>query len=385
MVRSVRTRADRRLFVDLPYRLYQDDPNWVPPLLSDTLALIKPGKNGWLSHANAQLFVATENGRVVGRISAHIGTRALQMPAHHRFGPTVGYWGLMEAEREEVFDLLLAIAEAWLHKQGMTRALGPIGMSFWKIPDGHVDETDLPPTLLGDTRPDYRRWIERAGYHRVKQFFTYDLDITRDLPPIVQHIIASGRQDSRIKIRSANRLRLKEEKATIHSILNNSLSDSLDIVPFTRLEVEQLGGKLHSLILDDLVRIAELDGVPVAFMIAFPNLNEVLVSLKGRLLPFGWAKMLLWLRSPKARTVRVPLLGVVKELQKTQIASQLVFMMIEDIRSASFDRYGATCGEIGWILEDNQEMRWIAETMNSRVNKIYNVYSKNLGLMGSLH
>ena len=129
---------------------------------------------------------------------------------------------------------------------------------------------------------------------------------------------------------------------------------------------------------NDLIRIAELDGKPVAFMITLPDLNEAIKPLNGSLLPFGWAKLLLWLRKPKVRTMRVPLMGVVKELQASRMASQLAFMMIEYIRKASVDHYGASRGEIGWILDDNQGMRSIAETIESRVNKVYQVYGKQL-------
>ena len=102
-IRPVTTKKDRKAFVDLPFRLYADDPNWVPPLKSEALGLITPEKNGWFSHAKAQLFLAEENGRVVGRISAHIDTLALTMPAEQGFGPGVGQWGLMDAERQDIF------------------------------------------------------------------------------------------------------------------------------------------------------------------------------------------------------------------------------------------------------------------------------------------
>ena len=129
---------------------------------------------------------------------------------------------------------------------------------------------------------------------------------------------------------------------------------------------------------NDLIRIAELDGRPVAFMITLPDLNEAIKPLNGSLLPFGWAKLLLWLRKPQVRTMRVPLMGVLKELQSSRMASQLAFMMIEYIRRAALTRYGATRGEIGWVLDDNQGMNAIAETIQSRVNKTYEIYQKTL-------
>jgi hypothetical protein len=347
-ITCVATKRDRNAFVDLPFRLYRDDPSWVPPLKGEALGLITPDKNGWFSHARAQLFLAYENGRVVGRISAHIDTLALTMPAAQGFGPEVGQWGLMEAEREDVFNALLARAEDWLRSQGMTRALGPISMSIWEEPGLLVDGFDHPPTIMmGHAKRAYRHWIERAGYRSVKQLLTYELDITKDFPKIVQRIVASGEADPRIRIREVDKTNFAQEAAIILAILNDAWSDNWGFVPLTAPEIRDVGIKLKPIVFNDLIRIAELDGTPVAFMITLPDLNEAIKPLNGSLLPFGWAKLLLWPRRPKVRTVRVPLMGVIKDHQSSRMASQLAFMMIEYIRRASIDVYGATRGEIG--------------------------------------
>lgn len=378
-IRPVQTKRDRKAFVDLPFRLYRDDPNWVPPLKSESLGLITPENNGWYSHAKAQLFLAGRNGKVVGRISAHIDTLALEMPQVQGFGPGTGQWGLMEAEDQGVFAVLLQAAETWLREQGMTRALGPISQSIWEEPGLLIDGYDHPPTvMMGHAKREYRGWIEGAGYQPVKQLMTYDLDITQEFPPIVQRIIKSGEKNARINVRMVDKSRFDEEAAIILSILNDAWSDNWGFVPLTPPEIRDVGVKLKPIVFNDLIRIAELDGKPVAFMITLPDLNEPLAGLNGSLLPFGWAKLLLWLRRPKVRTMRVPLMGVVKELQSSRMASQLAFMMIEYIRRASITHYGATRGEIGWILDDNQGMRSIAETIDSRVNKVYQVYEKTL-------
>ncbi|OWK28268.1 N-acetyltransferase [Sphingomonas mucosissima] len=378
-IRPVQTKRDRKTFVDLPFRLYRDDPNWVPPLKSEALSLLAPEKNGWYSHAKAQLFLAERNGRTVGRISAHIDTLALEMPTAQGFGPGTGQWGLMEAEDAGVFTALLAAAEQWLRDQGMTRVLGPISQSIWEEPGLLIEGYDHPPTIMmGHAKREYRGWIEGAGYQPAKQMMCYELDITQDFPPIVQRIIKSGEKNARITVRMVDKSRFDEEAAIILSILNDAWSDNWGFVPLTPPEIRDVGVKLKPIVFNDLIRIAELDGKPVAFMITLPDLNEPLAKLNGSLLPFGWAKLLLWLRRPKVRTMRVPLMGVVKELQSSRLASQLAFMMIEYIRRASITRYGATRGEIGWILDDNQGMRSIAETIDSRVNKVYQVYEKAL-------
>ncbi len=378
-IRPVETKKDRKIFIDLPFRLYADDPNWAPPLKSEALGLITPEKNGWFSHAKAQLFLAEEDGRVVGRISAHIDTLALTMPPEQGFGPGVGQWGLMEAERQDVFQALLARAEAWLREQGMTRALGPISMSIWEEPGLLIDGYDHPPTIMmGHAKREYRGWIEWAQYRPIKQLMTYEVDVTKQFPPIVQRIIKSGEKNPRIVIRNVDKTKFEEEAAIILSILNDAWKDNWGFVPLTPPEIKDVGVKLKPIVFNDLIRIAEVDGVPSAFMITLPDMNEAIKPLNGNLLPFGWVKLLWWLRKPKVRTVRVPLMGVVKELQASRMASQLAFMMIEYIRRASVEHYDAKRAEIGWILDDNQGMRSIAETIESRVNKVYQVYERVL-------
>ena len=378
-IRPVTTKRDRKSFIDVPFRLYKDDPNWVPPLKREALGLITPAKNGWYSHAKAQLFLAELGGQVVGRISAHIDTLALAADPAQGFGPGTGFWGLMEAEREEVFAALLARAEDWLRDKGTTRAIGPVSQSIWEDPGLLTQGFDHPPTvMMGHARPEYREWVERAGYAAVKKLYTYDLDVTREFSPLVKRIIQSGEKNPRIVVRQVDKSRFEEEAAIILSILNDAWSDNWGYIPLTPPEIKDVGVKLKPIVFNDLIRIAEVDGKPVAFMITLPDLNEAITPLNGNLLPFGWAKLLLWLRRPKVRTVRVPLMGVVKALQTSRMASQLAFMMIEYIRHASVAHYGATRGEIGWILDDNQGMRSIAEAIQCRINKTYTVYAREL-------
>jgi hypothetical protein len=378
-IRPIDGKADRKKFVDLPFRLYKDDPNWVPPLKSEALGLITPGKNGWFSHAKAQLFLAEQDGRVVGRISAHIDTLALTMPADKGFGPGCGQFGLFEAENEGIGHALIATAEQWLREQGMSRVIGPISMSIWEEPGLLIQGYDHPPTvMMGHAKPEYRGWIEAAGYKPVKQLVTYDLDITGGFPPLVNRIVAMGEKNPRIRIREVDKSKFDEEAAIILAILNDAWSDNWGFVPLTQPEIDDVGTKLKPIVFNDLIRIAELDGRPVAFMITLPDLNEVIKPLNGNLLPFGWAKLLWWLKRPRARTMRVPLMGVVKELQASRMASQLAFMMIEYIRRAAVSRYGASRGEIGWILDDNQGMNAIADAIESKINKVYQIYEKVL-------
>lgn len=378
-IRPITSKSDFKRFVDLPFRLYKDDPNWVPPLKGEALGLLLPAKNGWLSHAKQQLFLAERGGQVVGRISAHIDTLAQEMPADRGFGPGSGQFGYFDAEDGTTAKALINAAEGWLKQQGVNRVLGPISGSIWEEPGLLIEGYDHPPTIMmGHAKPEYRQWIEDAGYHPVKRLQTYELDITKPFPALIERIVAAGERNARIVIREVDKSQFEEEAAIILSILNDAWSDNWGFVPLTPPEIKDVGVKLKPIVFNNLIRIADLDGRPVAFMITLPDLNEAIKPLNGKLLPFGWAKLLLWLRKPQVRTMRVPLMGVVKELQASRMASQLAFMMIEYIRRVAVSDYGASRGEIGWVLDDNQGMNAIADAIESRVNKVYQVYEKTL-------
>ncbi|AOL22566.1 hypothetical protein Ga0102493_111539 [Erythrobacter litoralis] len=370
----------RARFVDIGRAFAAQVPHAVPQLRSEQLELVDPARNPFFGHARAQLFVATRGGRDVGRISAHIDELALQMPAEQGFGPGAGMFGYFDAEDEAISHALLSAAEGWLAKEGMTRALGPISMSIWEEPGLLVRGGDHPPRIMMGHHPEhYAAWIESAGYARVKTLHTYQLDIPRGFPPIVQRIVQSGERNPRISVRHVNKARWDEEAETVLGILNDAWSDNWGFVPFTPQEVAHAGRKLKPIIREDLNMIAELDGKPVAFMLTFPDINDVLARTGGRLFPFGWLQMMRWLRHPAGSDMRVPLMGVLKELHNSRLASQLAFMMISAIRDNAYETYGSTLGEIGWILDDNRGMVAIADAIESEINREYAIYEKPLG------
>ena len=378
-IEAVSGKRELSAFIDCAYRLNASDPNWIAPLRSEMVELLTPGKNPFFEHARVQLFLARRGDEVVGRISAHIDELALGQPPEQGMGPGTGNWGLFEAVDETVGAALITRAEEWLREQGMTRILAPISMSVWEEPGLLVKGNDHPPTvMMGHDDARYQGWIEALGYGRAKSLLTYELDITQKFPPLLQRIIASGERNEKIVIRKVDKSQFERDARIIMHILNDAWSDNWGFVPFTEKEIAYTGKKLKPLVFEDLIMIAELEGEPVAFMMTLPDANEVIGGLNGSLLPFGWLKMLRWLRKPRVKTMRVPLMGVLKKLQSSRMASQLAFMMIEYIRRASVSEYGATRGEIGWILEDNKGMIAIAEAIESRVNREYVIYEKAL-------
>ncbi|RZV32348.1 MAG: N-acetyltransferase [Sphingomonadaceae bacterium] len=378
-IRSVIDKAGRKAFVDLGLSMARKVPHSVPQLRSEMLELINPDKNPFFGHATVALFMAYRGNRPVGRISAHIDHLALKIPPEQGMGPGTGMFGYFDAEDEEVAAALLAHAEEWNRAQGMTRVLGPISMSIWEEPGLLVRGHDHSPMILMGHHPEhYKGWIEAAGYTKAKSLLTYDIVVRNEFPPLINRIVQSGERNSRITMRPVDLSQIDREIDIILKILNNAWSRNWGFVPFTEAEVAYAGKKLKQIIHPEVNRICELDGKPVAFMLTFPDVNDVLKKIGGRLLPFGWFHLLRWLRKPVGAGMRVPLMGVVKEVQNSRLASQLAFMMINDIRETALDRFGSDRAEIGWILDDNQGMKAIADAINSKVNREYWIFEKSL-------
>lgn len=378
-IRPVTDKAGRKAFVTLGRTFAAREPHSVPQLHSEMMELIDPDKNPFFGHATAQLFIAYRGGKPVGRISAHIDHLALQIPPEQGMGPGTGMFGYFDAEDAEVAAALLQHAEQWNREQGMTRVLGPISMSIWEEPGLLVRGQDHSPMIMMGHHPaHYREWIEAAGFSKAKALLTYDLQVNKEFPPLVQRIVQSGERNPRITIRPVDLDRFEQEIEIVLRILNDAWSQNWGFVPFTPEEVAYAGKKLKQIIHPEINRIAELDGEPVAFMLTFPDINDVLKKVKGSLLPFGWLHLLRWLRQPMGAGMRVPLMGVVRELHNSRLASQLAFMMIEDIRRTAVNVFHSRRAEIGWILDDNQGMVAIADAIGSKVNREYWIFEKSL-------
>ena len=380
VIRPVSGKAGRAEFVDLGRRFAAREPHSVPQLRSEQLELIDPDRNPFFGHARAAFFIAYRGDTPVGRISAHIDELALELPREQGMGPGTGMFGYFDAEDEPTARALLAQAEAWNHAQGMTRVLGPISLSIWEEPGLLVKGQDHPPTMLMGHHPaHYRGWIEDAGYAPAKTLLTYELDITQDFPPLIRRIVQSGERNARITVRPVDKAHWDRDLAIVLAILNDAWSDNWGFVPFTDREIAYAAKKMKPIVHERLNMIAEVDGEPVAFMLTFPDMNAVLKRMNGRLLPFGWLRLLRWLKKPIGADMRVPLMGVRRELQNSRMASQLAFMMIERIRQNATRDFKSVRGEIGWILEDNKGMLAIADAIESRINREYVIFEKPLG------
>jgi hypothetical protein len=180
-----------------------------------------------------------------------------------------------------------------------------------------------------------------------------------------------------VTIRPLNSKGKAADYEAMRDIFNDAWSDNWGFVPFTREEFAETAKVLSFLLSDDYIQFAEIEGRPVAFITAFPNLNELIGDLRGRLLPFGWAKLLWRLKVRGPTSARVALMGVRKEYQNSRLGPTLAFLVIDAVRKAMQQR-GVTSVEMGWILEDNHGMRHIIEAIGSTIYKRYRVYQKPL-------
>ena len=363
--------ADRKAFIELPKRLYRADPNWVAPLDMEQRHRLF-GKNPFFDHARMAAWLARRGSRTTGRITAQVDR--LYQETH---GDSVGYFGMLEAEDDAgTITALLAAAEEWLRHQGVSSLRGPFNLSINEETGLLVDGFDKPPfVMMGHSAHYMAGHLEKSGYRNAKDLYTYIVSPDFTTPPVMAKLVAGI--GGRVTVRPLNRNRARHDFETIRDIFNDAWSDNWGFVPFTRAEFAELTRLLSSLVPWDYVQIAEVDGVPAAFIVVLPNINEATRDLNGRLLPLGWAKLLWRLKAGTPATARVPLMGVRRRFQSSRLGPALAFMVIDAARKAGLKR-GLREVEMGWILEDNSAMRNIIESLGGQIYKTYRVFEKEL-------
>ena len=370
-VKPVSDNRDLLQFIRLPWSIYSDDPVWVPPLILERKEHLSP-HNPYFEHARYQAWIAYRNEEPVGRISAQIDQLHLD-----RYADNTGFFGMIEAEdSHEIFKLLFDTAENWLRGNGMRRVLGPFNLSINQEPGLLVDGFDTPPcVMMGHARTYYGARIEGIGYQKAKDLFAYIIDGNFTHTSAMQAIVK--RAQKRVTIRSLQKSSFNEDLKIIEDIFNDAWSENWGYIPFTEAEFKQLGKDFKLLLDFELVKIAEVDGAPAAFLVVLPNVNEAIRDLNGRLLPFGWLKLLWRLKVRFTQTARIPLMGVKKRYHDSLLGAALAFMVIQAVQAPGIKR-GVKKVELSWILEDNKGMNDIIESIGGTVYKTYRIYSKDL-------
>jgi len=370
-VHPVTNRHEIKTFIDIPWRIYVDDPMWVPPLrLERRLHFSK--FNPFFKHAVWQAWIAYRNNQPVGRISAQIDQLHRQ-----RYGADTGHFGLLESvDDTEVFAALTHTAETWLAERDTKHVSGPFGFSMNQECGVLVDGFDTPPMVMMPHSPKwYGCLLEEQGYQPLKDLLAYWVNLDFKIPQVMRILL--GQFSKRIHLRTIRRNQFKEEMEMLRSIFNDAWSDNWGFVPFTEAEFSELGSTFRVLLKDEHMQIAEVDGVPSAFMVSLPNLNAIFAKLDGSLFPFGWFRVVKFLKYNEVKTARVPLMGVRKQFQNTPLGITLAFMLIDAPRHFAIS-LGIREAELSWILEDNKPIRAMLDSLGSKEYKRYRIYGKTL-------
>jgi hypothetical protein len=370
-IREVAGKKDLRTFIRIPWTIYRNDPNWVPPLLLDRKEAFS-SKHPFFRHATWRAWIAWRNGEPIGRISAQI-----DQLHQDRYRNKTGFFGLIEAPDDHaVFAALFEAAEKWLQENGMQQVIGPFNLGINQEVGILVEGFDTPPRVMSSHSPPYYGpAIEACGYRPEQDMLAYEADIQTYTVPESMHILVSRSADS-VKVRPLSRKDMAADFELMRDIFNDAWQNNWNFVPFTREEFWTIGKELLMVIPDNFIQIAEINGEAAAFLVLLPDINEAIADLDGRLLPFGWAKLLWRLKVKFPKASRIPLMGVRQKYQNTIYGPAMAF----DLIAAGF-KVGRAKGlervEMSWILESNKGVRNIIEKFGSKITKRYRMYQKS--------
>lgn len=357
-------------FIKLPWRLYRNEPRWVPPLISERKRHLDRKHNPFFLHAEAEYFLAWRDGEVVGRITAHIDRRLNEVHDNDW-----GMFGFFECEENtETAHALLATAEAWLREHGRDNMVGPMDFSTNHECGLLVEGHERRPQILENWHhPYYAAQLESYGLTKTQDLLKWELHISdrEKMLPVLFELAEKVEPEHGVTVRPMNKRRFKDEVKAFMEVYNAAWEKNWAFVPLTDEELVTYAKELKPILDENWAWIAEKDGEVIGAALTLPDYNQILRKVNGRLLPIGW---LHFLRARKEiDSVRVFALGVKPEYQHTGVAAKFY---VEHFESAS--RTPQTWGEMGWILESNIAMNRGMEAMNGRIVKRYRVYEKSL-------
>jgi len=374
-IKQVRTRSDLRDFIELPFLIYRDDPNWAPPLIAPLRRLLK-GKTAFGKHGELDLFLARVDGIPVARVAA------IRNHAHNEFyNDRTGFFGFFECypgQDEAVLHLFEAV-ERLLRRQGYETVRGPVNPSMNATCGLLVYGFDGPPAaLMPYNPPRYARLLEATGLRKCKDMYAYLLQRERVHAgsPGYDRLMALSdrilRRHPEISVRAFDRRRLREEILRALPVFENARRDNWGYVPVTHDEVMEMVRDLKLVLDPDIVTVAEIDGEPVGVCLAIPDINEILRHLNGRLFPLGIFRFLRQRR--RIRRIRVFGIAALPRVRNLGVAA---VVLAETIRRAEAKGYQEA--EASWVLEDNvRSSRLIEQILNPIRYRTYRLYEKTL-------
>lgn len=368
-ITPVRTSADLREFIKIPYRLHRDDPNFVPPLLTEVKALLNPAKNPFFKHAEMEMYLARLNGKVVGRIAAILDHNYIETTEQ-----LIGLFGFFECINDiDVAHALFNSASAWHRRNKMRKMLGPTNPSMNDEIGVLINAFDQPPVIKMVWNPSYYPDLyENSVFTKAKDVFAY----TMETEGASERLIRAGEvliKRMKVDFRGPNMKKFDQEIEIFRGVYNQAWSSNWGFVAWTKEEFEHVAKSLRQVIDPDLVFIVEDQGRPVGFAFTLPDLNVALRHVRnGRLFPFGLLKILWYSR--KITSCRVVILGVIKEYRHRGIDTALYYQTVK-----AAEKKGIKTGEMSWILEDNQPMNAALRMMGAQVYKTYRLYEREIG------
>ncbi|MCC9644150.1 N-acetyltransferase [Rhodopirellula sp. JC740] len=370
LCQPVSGRKDQKAFLDLEKRLYQDDPNWVPPLWSERVKLVGFKHHPFYDDAEGQTFLVRRGDRVVGRVLAVVNH------AHNRYHDEKrGFFGFFECEDdEEAAIVLLNTAAEWLKERGMTAVRGPAHPSLNYEVGLLVDGFDTPPTFLIPYNHEYyERLITAAGFEKTQDLYSYEasIDILETLDPKLMFVIEESTRRFNVKCRPIASNNFNADVRVFLDIYNQSLQQTWGYVPMSEQEVVEQSKGLKNLLLPRLTSIAEIEGKPVGAGFGLLDYNPLIKQIGGKLFPFGWLKLLLGRK--KLTRLRLVSANVLPEYQKWGLGLVTLYKILPE----AID-FGIQMGEFSWVLESNQLSRGTIERGGATRSKTHRLYDRSL-------
>lgn len=365
-IRPVKTSRELNQFVKVPWTVYKSDPLWIPPLISEVKKLLTPGKNPFWDHADCSLFIAYKNGKPVGRVAAIVNENH---NITHK--DKVGFFGFFESTSDYgVAEILLKEAEAWLKDKGMDTMRGPFNPSINDDLGLLLEGEKKPPVFMMPYNPGYYlTFMEKYGLRKVRDLYAWYVDNKMHMPEKVARIAERSLKRTGAVIRELKLDDFDAELAKVREVYNSAWEKNWGAVAMTRAEFDHLAADFKQIIFPELALLAEIDGKPVGFSLAVPDMNNVLGALNGRLLPFGALKMIGWRK--KIKGMRIIIMGVIEKYRRRGIETNFYLECYK--RGMALNMQYA---EMSWILEENKEMNQALETIGGKLYKKYRVYDK---------
>jgi hypothetical protein len=364
-IKIVQSNKDIDTFIKFAWKIYKNDPYWVPPLIYDKKKILNRAHNPFFQHAEMEMFLAERDGELVGRIAA------IKNDLHNKYhNDKVGFFGFFECiNDQEVANKLFDAAKGWLKALGFDTMLGPANPSsndeWGMLLEGFDDE----PRLLMTYNPKYYLTLcDNYGFKKAKDLVAYKLENKKVVgSDKLRRVAELARKRSGLKITNLNMKEFNKDIEKVKYVYNKAWAPNWGFVPMTEAELDAMAKDLKPLVEPSLVLFGEIDNQLVGFALVMLDYNQIFKSMNGRLFPFGFLK--LFTQKKKITWTRIITLGIIPEYQKRGLDAVFYWEIVNRVGDL-----GIYLGEASWILEDNAMMNRGADVMNGDIYKKYRLY-----------